>query len=220
MENINTIFNNIENPEADTKLGKAVSVMLRKNLKGQFKDELLSKHGVQKKQHKGTFRISRWAGSIAASLLLIGATMFLLRPSNNYDSLMADYISESPMEHPGMLKGSDDNTRETAIIAYKKKEWTKAIEAFSSIGRPSANDLFYKALSSFYGKNYKQAIAEFETLPAANYAEEVNWYLALSYLKTANFSKAKALLQDIGSDDWKFKEAQKLLKSKKLKNIQ
>lgn len=220
MENINTIFNNIENPESDTKLGNAVSVMLRKNLKGQFEDELQSKHGIRKKKHKGTFRISRWAGSIAASLLLIGATMFLLKPNNNYDTLMAGYIAESPMEHPGMLKGSDDKTRETAIIAYKKQEWDEAIAAFSNIGRPSANDLFYKGLSSFYGKNYKQAIAEFEILPAANYAEEVNWYLALSYLKTGNFSKAKSLLQNIGPNDWKYKEAQKLLKSNKLKNIQ
>lgn len=218
MENLNTVFSNIETPEADQKIGRAINTMLKHQLKSELKNDLKASFGIEKQREK-IFRMYKMMGGIAASLVLVIAAWIALQPNADYNTLLTDYTQATPMQHPGMTKGLDNKSREVAILAYNTKKWDLAVRSFGAIDQPNANDLFYMALSKFYKGDYNAAKASFNNLPTSNYGEEVVWFKALSLMKLGELDVAKQNLESIQPGQWKYKEAQQLLKQDELKNI-
>ncbi len=124
-------------------------------------------------------------------------------------------MAEAPI-HPGLTKGANDveSMMREAISAFNNENWSKATETFGSINPATQESIYYQALSLFKNEKYEEAIQLFnnDDLSDSVYAEEVKWYLGLAYILNGNLEAGTDVLKRINSGEWKYEEAQKLLK--------
>ncbi len=135
------------------------------------------------------------------------------------------YITEGfPFEHSNYKGGTDKNDLLHASIGkYTEKDYRGALVDFEALLQINPEDhviLLYKGMCylSEQAKNYPGAIVLFEKLVANESAEtdELNWRLALLYIRTGALDQAKLKLEGIIALEEpaheKKKEAIKLLK--------
>ena len=204
-------------------------LFLKQKFESQFRQEWEKKlaafvlQNLSQALKKRTLSILR-VTSIAASIaFLLFAAFYLLDFGAQKDplTLAEAMVNEQLFEHPGNTKSLQNvaELRSTAEDAYNQKQYRKAIQAWQQIiseNGASAEDRFYLGLAYLYNQQYGNAIQELENKPSAEtdqFIQERQWFLALAFILNQQNEKAKTILNQIQVQDWKYQEAQELLKS-------
>ena len=142
--------------------------------------------------------------------------------------LLYDYSSEQPLletelamtyKAPPLLRSSEQSNWNDFQQHYSAKRFGKAFEQLAQFEPKTGQTEFYKGLCKLYLQNpdYAKAVEYFESalVTKSRYAEQANYYTALSYLKIEEVEKAKKILKRISESDnhYKQKEAAELLVS-------
>ncbi len=209
-------------------LKKAVQQVFDHSLKAEFAKDLAETYGITSTKAEDAPRTKsekpsrvlylKYVAGIAASLFIFFMAYQLLNTSaGNLDEMSQQFAYAEIISHPGASKGSDDNedAYNAAVSAFNQKQWPLAIKNFESLTAASAEISYYLGMSHFYAKNYPEAITQLDKtdLDDSPFAEEAQWYLALSYILNQEKDKGVALLQTFPSSHWKYSEAQQLIEA-------
>jgi len=164
----------------------------------------------------------RWLPLWIAAAVILFVTIFLLRePAPTYQSLVDNYITADFYENRDRLKGDQDVDQSNirAVDAYNRQDFDTAINHYENIiktGTATDEQYFFLGLSQLYSNRYAKAAQQFEKVLQVNrqskFEQETHWFLALSYLKVGNTGNGKEKLQLINAGEWRYTDAQKLLK--------
>lgn len=205
---------------------KEMEGVTRDLIQAKFDEERRKKWGSLLEEEYDTHRqhsirklrpLVRWSLGIAASIsLLLIAYFYLLAPVNNSpDQLANAFLQESkPPASENIRKGEG---REEASEWYDSKQFEKAIPLFEKIiaGNAAENkDRLLLGISYVYTEEYAKATAillDFRnnsSLEDQKYSDQLNWYLAIAYIKQGNIEQAKAELSQLQEGDWQYPKAQ------------
>ena len=209
--------------DQDKLLQKGLKSIFDEELRASMSKKLQQEYGIGR-THKGETKVVkmpllRKLMPIAAAVLLLISVFVWMIPSRSAQDLAMAWIQQQEVFHPGLTKGSQEVelNRTEAIQAFDATAYEKAASLFSAITNPTLEDRYYLGLSYFLGENYEAATEIFESMYPSDhqFEEEVQWYLALSYLMQNQNDKANTTLSNIQNEDWNYQEAQKLLRSLK-----
>lgn len=162
------------------------------------------------------FQMPRAWWAAAAAIALLVTAWFFLRPATP-EQLYAQYRTFP--EASFTLRASDpgQQTLENAATSFNAKNYSAALELLQSqLATDPANleAQFFSSLCLLELKRYDEAIATLEPISntANSWADEAQWYLALSYLRQNKEEECAAILRQIPQSNWHYPEAQKLLK--------
>ena len=210
-------------------LQNAFDAKKRLELKKDWEQKLSEKFEVNKKTGPNPpKRNSRknviWL-SIAAAIIFLLGFFFLLPSSPNQPQQLAKNFIQSEVFPNNLGTRNDDNKiqlREQATDAYKNENYEEAIQLYEQLLQKDSiltEDYFFQGLSFLYTAQYDQsseALTEALKLSSTKNKilhNEIHWYLGLSLIMNGNFAEAKSSLNQIKENDWKYKQAQELLKS-------
>ena len=155
------------------------------------------------------------------TICLLAALTFLtikFMPSKDLDPkhFALQELSQA-INHPGITKGisSDVHKRTSAIIKFNNQDFDQAILDFEKIQAATLEDNFYLGMAHFYSKEYNQAAALLTPISNTEsvLTEEAKWYLSLTHILNDSPEKAISLLEQIRPNQWKYGDAQQLIKS-------
>jgi len=186
-------------------------------LRVEMAEALAKERGITKSPIKTTYklRLIRPLLVAAASIvLLIG--FFYLYPSDVSPSHLAtQYVETQTLQHPGSFKGVSivNQSRTQGIIAFNNGDFKQAIIHFEEISAPNDEDTYYLGLAHLKVGQYKDAAVKLEQSAnnTSRFHEEVNWFLALTYILDGRSADALSYLSKIKKGDWRFDEAQELM---------
>lgn len=145
--------------------------------------------------------------AVAAILILIVATSFLLYWQHNKGSRLFAQLYETPVYEGSQLRSSseaiDNNAmRQKAFVAFGQKDYVQAAELFETYLSEEANDfeaIFYAGIAQIEGQNLEKAIQYFQStrLNDEEQYEGATWYLALAYVRQKEYEQAGLLAQEI-----------------------
>ena len=164
--------------------------------------------------------------AIAATvLILVLAYQFIFSGGGSVPSeqLFADHFQPYQMllSQRDITEDEKNVLLEKAISAYAKQDFQNASDAFEQLSQSEPENssyLFYQAIAQLGAQKNVEAIARFEIIMANEnhpFKEQARWYMALAYLKKGNADKTKDLLTTIQLGQFKYKEAQEVLKGLK-----
>lgn len=177
-------------------------------------DSSFTMSGVQSKTETKVRRLTFIKYAIAASVLLLFGTMFVLQWSQpSYE----DYAFDETISL--VERGGDDTAFAKAEKAFNNSEYKQAIEAFDSIliNGPNAEISYYKGIALIELNRYAEGEAVFEKLANENsvFMYKAQFYRALSLLKQNKIAKAIDLLKVIPKEAEVYSKAQELYKKLK-----
>jgi hypothetical protein len=160
----------------------------------------------------------------AAGAFLVAGSWFLMRPatSNPVEAYAAEM--QAAIKAPAVRMGQNPSESELdwqqARTAYAVKDFKKAgddLQKIVNAGSATTEQQYYLGLSRFFQQNpdNKAAIAAFLQVQKGGWIgeDEVNWLLALAYLKNGESENAQKTLEAIvAKNGYKAKEARQLLK--------
>jgi hypothetical protein len=165
-----------------------------------------------------TFKLSRYAIGLAASLLLVAAMVWQIMGSQSVVDIADGYISSERFASPSVRMGNaaDEKNWADAKNAYRDGNYEAAAQSIDAIPMPSVEQQFYWSLSQMYKKNpdYEKAALGFKTThdKYQNFKDEAKWFYALCLIKLKKNDEAKKVLEEIKNDSaWKAEEAKNLL---------
>ena len=221
MKKLEEIFINGSEEDREDALKKAVRAQLDKEFRSELEADLNKEHGITRSHPPTKARVlpfSIKALSIAASfIILIGAALWLIPFNSSSVEMLANKYIQEPFLHPGMTKGASDanDNRRLAIESFNAQNYASAIKFYQMLGEnQSTEDKFYLGLSLLKTSQSDKSCSIFQGLSDQNsgYQEEVRWYLSLCLLLSNRSEDAKAVLDSFQSGDWKYSEAQRLLR--------
>ncbi len=157
-----------------------------------------------------------WA---AVMLILISSGAFILFRSNTLsnEQLFQNYYAK--YEQIIELRSQESKSPiQLGLIEYKSGHYNKAIQLLNSseINRDNPLTNFYKGLCFIELQDFNGAITSFTLALNKNsdYNQEVEWYLALSFLGSEQKESAKEILVKISNDQYHYynKKAKNILK--------
>ncbi|MCZ6485989.1 MAG: zf-HC2 domain-containing protein [Acidobacteria bacterium] len=161
--------------------------------------------GVYRDQHSSDQNIPRF-WFVAAGLLIavLVATFYPIWHRSSIDSLKtASLASEEkypyfPLHTRSGSEGLETDIRERAFAAYSAEQFREASEWFIQLP-PSADTLFYSAVTHYMLEEYPQALEQLaEAVKLDNQWKTVGlWYKANIYLKTEQKRPAQKALRDL-----------------------
>ncbi len=187
-----------------------------------FFDSKSSAPPIQKAKYFNLFRMT----AVAATVALIVSVWFLMNRTNQtYEQLFAtsfepveDRISgeiDEMLSGFGFVVGPEEEKKYKAlkqcIDLYNKKDYDEAITSFKQYiaDYPDDHDAkLYSAVSLLEKDRPDEVIlllSPIKNLKDFEMAGDVDWYLALAYLKTGEIGKAKQLLTAIEDLDYQEK---------------
>ena len=100
--------------------------------------------------------------------------------------------------------------------AYRSGDYPKAIALMESIEdktEPSPDRWFYLGITQLAVGDAEKAIDSFKQQASIDgkYKEQINWYLALAYLKSGDKAQALSTLKTIEAGDFEFERAALLM---------
>jgi tetratricopeptide (TPR) repeat protein len=163
-----------------------------------------------------------WKAAVGAFLVV--GSWFLMRPtsSNPVEAYAAEM--QAAIKAPEVRMGSNPSAPELnwqqAKTAYAAKDFQKAGDELQKIvqtGNATTEQKYYLGLSRFFQQNpdYKAAIDAFLQVQKGGWIgeDEVNWLLALAYLKNGESQNAQKTLEAlVAKNGYKATEARQLLK--------
>lgn len=216
-------YNDIKDSQKqDEYLAALMKQQFDQELKDKWAGQLKSEYGVQSNSQTVNSsslmrRLFPYVGGIAACLIVFFAYHYgIEKDTVNPNSFLLTEIN-NPIIHPGNTKGiaEDNQARQTGIAQFNEQKFEEAAFSFSQIESKNLEAQYYQATALFYNKNFDQAIPIYRELQTkeSSMAQEVNWFLSLSYLGNEDFPAAKRTLDGILENEWKYAKAQELLKS-------
>ena len=157
----------------------------------------------------------RWAVGIAASIVFIA--LFLWFRSDSVPTNQELYaIHFEPYRDVLSSRGATDAWLE-GMKNYTLGNYQEAIEVFEEVEIPieyKSDIQFYTALSLLAIEKTDEAEVIFKQLLEENnrFSQQIKWYLGLSYLKADKKKLAIDQFRQIKSGEFKFQEAQQILK--------
>jgi hypothetical protein len=145
---------------------------------------------VQEKPRAKKIKMSYYFMAIAASIvILIGITLYLngyFSPPGPYDNLYANFYQNPADINADIVVRSDESEADKL-----------------------AKDKFIEAINLMENKEFAEAIIILEDLQTRSSSilyDEINWYLALAYLRTEQVEKATPIFIDLFNSGSKFSE--------------
>lgn len=231
--NERTAFEQLQKSDADfaEEVQVAVTINADFNVKQKMRwQSLLNEQGNVVKETPvrklAPRRSINWIRNIAAVFILgLGLSMAWLMFSSPEAGELADEQLMEIYKKPKafMNNGVDvDSNWKNAIAAYEEGQFSVVVAAIESSMSKNSEQLdekhFYLGLSYLYEDvpNYDKALDHLakskELNSSSQLAPQVNWFMALAYLKQGKIKEAKALLQlVIDANIWKKAEATALL---------
>jgi TolA-binding protein len=165
-----------------------------------------------------------WKAAVGA--FLVAGSWFLMRPTTSTNPVEAYAIEmQAAIKAPEVRMGQNPNAPELdwqqAKTAYAAKDFKKAgdeLQKIVELGKATTEQQYYLGLSRFFQQNpdYNAAIGAFLQVQKGGWIgeDEVNWLLALAYLKNNDQPNAQKTLEAIvAKNGYKAKEARQLLKN-------
>jgi len=217
-----------DDPEfaADFNLNKKVNNALEIMALEMKLNEIYEETFSGKKFKKIIFRpeLVKWVVAASVALLLVssGAVYFFTNNKVTGDSLYSNYyetFQDSPDHY--FLKNS---SLAEAKKRYQEKNYGDALILLGNLPDSITIEdekILYSGLTYMELGRFEDAIGRFELMQTGDnyysfFQPNAKWYLALCYLKTGNYSKAKKVLESIVNDKgYNYKEAGKILKKLK-----
>ncbi len=221
--------------ELDHFSGKLIAAKLDQDLKNKWAHQLAGTHGVERGPQGLKRSVWRkfypWTLGVAASLLLLALVLPGLWKSQKGDPVaLADfYLDRENFSDPSVRGGDspDDQLRVQARNAFNQGQFKEAITFRKKViasNNADIQDYFFLALSYLNDGQAAKSIPVFEkTLELApeneaRFAQEAAWFIALAHLKTGNPEAGKNALLHIKTNDWRYPEAQTLLRQLEIGN--
>ncbi len=180
----------------------------------QFKEELSSFRQEFEKDNTGLSKTWKYSMGIAATIILIVSSVFLLQDEDYTEQALFDRYFE-PYQNLDLVRGEEDPLSE-ALIYYSEEKYEKAIVIFQDlIHQSNQKDKIRLYLGvSFLGlKDYQRAVETLENVKEQSiYSEQVHWFLALSYLALDDRESATDYLMRISSYEYNYQQAKEILK--------
>lgn len=218
MSNSLTIRDWVESGD-EALIQRALKAHLDKENQGKWDHLLATEHGITRSTAKRRkLRSWRQAVAVAASIALILAITFLLVQGGPEPvELAVNMIETESIMHPGSSKG--ELTGETVspedIVAFNSGEYSAYISSAESGSLNSLYDQYYLALAYMKEGNYDKATELFQALSRdpGTLRQEVRWYHAISAIAGGDIESGRKLLTSIQPEEWKYADAQAMLKS-------
>jgi len=183
-----------------------------KSVSEQELKTLLQRRRNKKPESK---KVQLWLYSIssAAAILLILFLLNVFKRDSSYN-LYTTYF-EMPVVQSGISRGTS-KISESFFDYYNKGQYKEALDEIKPVSEEDLADdpmlKFYASISYMKTNNIPKAVKYLSELNEANPdSGQIQWYLALAYLKEKQTDKAKALLQSIDGNIYADK-AKELLK--------
>jgi len=164
------------------------------------------------------FRIGNIA--VAASFILLAAfaAVFTLNSSKNSKKLLAtNYSPYENVVHQITRSEGDQLLKDFAFNAYEAGNYATADSLLQQLYAEEQDPSFllYSSISQLELNNYDKAVKQLEEFVVNTdhpLYEVGNWYLALAHLGNRDKDASKTILKSIKEKDYKYENAQKLLK--------
>tara|TARA_R110002012_G_scaffold259550_3_gene441140 strand:+ start:29056 stop:29793 length:738 start_codon:yes stop_codon:yes gene_type:complete len=159
-----------------------------------------------------TFSWKVWLPAAASVALLVVVAWFFLLRSTEPQALYAEYFEVYPNVEAPIYRDSSTKdsltSKDLAFRRYADEDYGMAIEIFESIQQPDEGTLFYLGMSYLAKGNAKQAAAVWEPLSneAEDYKTQIQWYLALAWLKLDEEEKAKVIFEELAKSGTAYEE--------------
>jgi hypothetical protein len=176
---------------------------LRDEVLEQKRNEWKRRDGSTKKARTKVIKLKRWYMAAAAAAVI--SIVFLLIPSGKTPQQLADEYIEANLQQISVTMSGANDSLQTGIVAYNRKEYRAAHEIFSRLYRQNADNsdaLKYDGLSSLMLEDYSGAINLFDSLAAKQnlFYNPGLFYKALVLLKRnqpGDKEACKLLLQQV-----------------------
>ena len=225
-KNLNSSDPNIQ----DQAVQKGIKQVFDKKLRAELANDLQMQFGLQKEEPMATeakiemkpkgkvISMRKWMAIAASLLILVFAYQWYMASGPSIQEQANIYaFAEQPI-HPGAVKGGETLSENytQALVAFNEGNWKSAFESFKSQVPMTTETAYYTALSAFQLKNYPEAINLLtNNVPEESvYGQERNWYLATALILNNQVADGKEILSQIKTGEWKYAEAQLLLKAK------
>lgn len=158
-----------------------------------------------------------WLPIAASATLLVVAAWFFLTKATEPEELFAEYFEVYPNVEAPIYRDSSASdslpTKDLAFRRYADDDFEGAIELFESIAAPDEGTRFYLGMSYLANNNPQQAAAIWEPLSkeAEDYTTQIQWYLALAWLKLDEVEKAKEVLGALAQSGTAYEERSKAI---------
>ena len=161
--------------------------------------------GVYRDRHSSDRNIPRfWLVAAGLLIAILMASFSQIWHRSSTDSLkMANLASEEkypyfPLHTRSGSEEPETDIRERAFAAYSSEQFREASRWFAQLP-PSADTLFYSAVTHYLLEEYPQALAQLaEAVKLDNQWETVGlWFEANIYLKTGQKGPAQGALRDL-----------------------
>lgn len=171
---------------------------------------------VSKRKEIRTFPLYRIM-TIAASIVLVGVVIFILLDNRPSEPKFDDYFDH--FDQLLSFRNGDVLDYSDGLEAYASEDYERAFRLLS----PKVNDLnnevrFYLGLSAVGSGRFNESLEileQVDTEPPFKFYQQTRWYLALAYWQIDNSKLAIYFLNQIQEGDFKFNEAQLLIKQLK-----
>ncbi len=200
--------------EANRAIGDDAFFILKEKLNRAYQLYETESHSlseIENKLHKGFNKLNRRILSLAATFLLITASVlawYLFYNSDTRgDKLFADYYT---LYDPDIIYRSFEKSNDTwqdALLLYKEHKWQLADSLFSIILNSDSTDtaaLFYSGITDIELNQLERAIDKLQkiiNIGDSGYVIHARWYLALLYCKQNETDNARKMLQPLVSEN-------------------
>ncbi len=207
---------------------KLVRAKFDEDYRNKWRQKLLSEQEIQRSpskeltENKSVNLFSYWKIAAAIILLLVIAipSIIVLNRDVQYqvDTLIAaDHFRNKEGGKKGSIL-SGELLREQAGLAFNNKDYHKANALYLQlIDKPDVqkSDYFFSAYCYLKLEEFDKSVEQFKAvqkIKTAPYREESNWYLSWALIKQEKLAEAKVLLAGIKKGEWRYEQAQELLK--------
>jgi len=198
----------------DRKIRQDLEDYIKSAEANEVKSKLL-KANQRYKRPKTTLKSKSWLVAIAA-VFIIGLCTTVYFNQNPSKDLYAQYYAEKDL--PSLVKrGAENELMNNGIVAFKAKEYEKAISFFEDYEEKTKDPLLYSYIgfSHLELHNINEALVNFDKLLNSNSLDKSRalWYKSLVYLKMDQSDELMKLLLEITNDstNFNYKKAKKLL---------
>lgn len=158
---------------------------------------------------QSNFPLMKWAVAAAlVGVISVFAVRFFGGERNNGATLYADNFQ--PLQHPDQqVRGVQEEPltwEQKAVEAYEKEDFNQAIEMYEQVLEQEPDNpkhILYLGISYLNVNQVDMAIKVLaKRVPkGTQYDQDIQWYLALAYIKKEDFGTARLLLQGLAANE-------------------
>lgn len=153
-----------------------------------------------------------WLPIAASVSLIVVAAWFFLTKATKPEELFAQYFEVYPNVEAPIYRDSSvaDSlpAKDLAFRHYAEEDFEGAIALFESIAEPDEGTRFYLGMSYLAKGDAGKAIEVFQNLrsEAVDYKTQIDWFLALAFIKNDDAQNAAALLKELAASGTAYEE--------------